>query len=613
MADPSRKPKPGPLMWQLVFADLRHEWLLSLCMVLAIASIMTPLLLLFGLKYGTIETFRHRLLENPRNREIRPLTSQPYEQAWFDEVENWPEVSFVIPYTRQMSANLDAYPITSSTPFSLDIIPSSPGDPWLASANIQSPQDGQAVLSASAAETLGVMPDAKLKVAAKRLQGSQIERGDAELEITAVFADGGPENKAIFTSLSFLEKVEAYKDGRGVPELGWKGDLPAARPVFTAALIGSPEKLSPTSEFKSINNTGFVAIYPITFERASSLTGRTEMPKREYYFLETKGTPVRTDNLLALANIFRGTGTEIYPLVQSLSVSIICDGAPKRFNLVPDLPATTAGSLENYLSPDLSTDRRLKLKMSAGQCSPGETLVTFAGNAGGLKFPVMIEDGPVDLAADYAAAPLILLGSLGQADLRALTYDPGSGLFLLGRRAYAGFRLYAKTLEDVAPLQKKFESMGIKVAAESGRIEEMQKLDSYLTLIFWLITTATVIGAGASLLSNIYAGLERKRRELGVLRLLGVSGLKFIKFPLYSSVLLATGGFISSWLMFSSLSAVINHLFRSHLRAGESLCRLNVDHALTALGLSLAIAALAGIVAALRAVQIEPAEALRDE
>ncbi|MDR2725205.1 MAG: hypothetical protein LBC90_03890, partial [Candidatus Adiutrix sp.] len=52
------------LIWRLVLADLRHEWLLSLCMILAIASILTPLLILLGLKYGTIETFRHRLLEN---------------------------------------------------------------------------------------------------------------------------------------------------------------------------------------------------------------------------------------------------------------------------------------------------------------------------------------------------------------------------------------------------------------------------------------------------------------------------------------------------------------------------------------------------------------------
>jgi putative ABC transport system permease protein len=124
-------------------------------MILAIASIMTPLLILFGLKYGTIETFRHRLLENPKNREMRPLTSRAYDKSWFTEVADWPGVAFVIPYTRQMSATLDAYADSSSAaPVSLDIIPSGAGDAWLESSGLPIPADGQAILSASAAEAL---------------------------------------------------------------------------------------------------------------------------------------------------------------------------------------------------------------------------------------------------------------------------------------------------------------------------------------------------------------------------------------------------------------------------------------------------------------------------
>jgi len=64
----------------LAVADLKHEWILSLCLIIAIAAVIAPLLLMMGLKYGTIETLRERLVEDPAYREIRPLQTQEYTQ-----------------------------------------------------------------------------------------------------------------------------------------------------------------------------------------------------------------------------------------------------------------------------------------------------------------------------------------------------------------------------------------------------------------------------------------------------------------------------------------------------------------------------------------------------
>ena len=606
----------GALIWRLVLADLRHERLLSLCMVLAIAAILTPLLILFGLKFGTIETFRHRLLEDPKNREIRPLTSRAYEQSWFSEVAGWPGVAFVIPYTRQMSASLDAYPDQAlAAPVSLDIIPTGPGDVWLEASDLPVPAEGQAVLSSAAARALGGKPE-KLRVAVKKLLGTKVEQAETELEIIGVFTEGGPESRAIFTSLAFLEKVEAYRDGQAVPELGWPGARPLARPVFTSALLRPAEKLDPIMEFKTINNTGFVAINQVDRERAMALLGRSDVPEGAYYLLETKGEPARADNLLALAGLFRGMGAEIYPLAESLEVTLSGPAGEMRLTLVPAAALDAAGKnpqAPGSLNPEAPPSAWLKLGAAPGWWPAGEARLTFEGRAGSLSFPVMAEESPDITDATTAAAPLTLLGTLAQADRRPLTFQPESRSFLLGRRAYAGFRLYAAALEDVAPLQARFEEEGLTVAAETARIEEMKRLDRYLTLIFWLITIGALVGAAASLLSNVYASLERKRRELGVLRLLGVSGFAFLRYPVYSSILLTIGGFLSSWLLFSGLSALINHLFNEHLKAGESLCRLTPEHLVSAFGISLAIAAASGVAAAIRAARIEPSEALRDE
>ena len=39
----------------LAMADLRHEWILTLCLVIAVAAVVAPLLILPGLKHGTVQ------------------------------------------------------------------------------------------------------------------------------------------------------------------------------------------------------------------------------------------------------------------------------------------------------------------------------------------------------------------------------------------------------------------------------------------------------------------------------------------------------------------------------------------------------------------------------
>src|SRR5262245_45526903 len=81
-----RRQTPRGIVLRLSSADLRHEWILTACLIMAVAAVLSPLLLLFGLKYGTIETLRIRLVQDPRNREIRPLVSKSFAKAWIDDL-----------------------------------------------------------------------------------------------------------------------------------------------------------------------------------------------------------------------------------------------------------------------------------------------------------------------------------------------------------------------------------------------------------------------------------------------------------------------------------------------------------------------------------------------
>ena len=59
-------------IFRLVFADLGHEKLLSLCQVVAIAAVLAPLLVLFGLREGVIGTLIERLNRDPTLRLVVP-------------------------------------------------------------------------------------------------------------------------------------------------------------------------------------------------------------------------------------------------------------------------------------------------------------------------------------------------------------------------------------------------------------------------------------------------------------------------------------------------------------------------------------------------------------
>ena len=62
-------------VFRLASRDYFHEKLMSSCFVLALAAVLGPMMVLFGLKFGIVGAMVDQLIENPLNREIRPVGS----------------------------------------------------------------------------------------------------------------------------------------------------------------------------------------------------------------------------------------------------------------------------------------------------------------------------------------------------------------------------------------------------------------------------------------------------------------------------------------------------------------------------------------------------------
>ncbi|MCE6982042.1 ABC transporter permease, partial [Pseudomonas frederiksbergensis] len=114
------------------------------------------------------------------------------------------------------------------------------------------------------------------------------------------------------------------------------------------------------------------------------------------------------------------------------------------------------------------------------------------------------------------------------------------------QRVYPAFRLYARNLTDVEPLRRFFADRQLLVSTQAPAIAQVQSLSRNLTLVFWIIAALAVAGAFAAICAGALAAVERKRRELSVLRLLGFSTCALLAFvvlqALYSGVLAAVIG-----------------------------------------------------------------------
>jgi len=396
---------------RLSLKDYFHERLLSACAVLGLAAVLAPLLLLFGVKSGIINTMADRLIEDPRNREVTPVGSGRYGEDWFSVAAKRPGVAFIIPQTRSIAASMVLYNGEGKKPHSVvvDLIPTGEGDPLLEKWGRVPKNETSVVLSNTAARKLNMAAGQEVIGRVGRSVAGIKEQVTIRLKVAAVLPIEAFPREAAFVRLGLLEATEDYRDGRGSEAFGWPGQ---ARPP--------------------------------------------------------------------------------------------------------------------------------------------------------------------------------------------------------GPREYPSFRLYARSIYDVATLRDMFFEQGLEVYAKVEEIEVVQSLDRSFTLIFRLIAIVAVFGYFASMASNVLASVNRKSRHLGVTRLIGFSTGSIVWFPIVQSLATSILGTVTAICFYLVVEVLINRLFSQYLSAGEYVCRLSLGHLTVALGFTVAMSIMASAYAAFRVAKIEPSEVIRD-
>ena len=177
---------------------------------------------------------------------------------------------------------------------------------------------------------------------------------------------------------------------------------------------------------------------------------------------------------------------------------------------------------------------------------------------------------------------------------------------------YARARVYARDIDQVAPLERWLNEQHIETSSRLADIDNVKAINHVLGLIFGVIALAALIGCVASMVGAFLANIDRKRKSLAVLRLLGFKRTAVGGFVVLQALLLSLAGYLGGLVFYAVGSHLFDYLLGSSQATGTFVCHITIWHGLAALLLTFVVAALVAMIGAVRAITIQPAESLRE-
>lgn len=406
---PERRGSRVRLLLELALRDLWFDQKVSLCIVASLVAVFTPLLLLFGLKFGVVSQMRDQLLNDPFTLELRMQGNGQFDRTWMEQLAAQPSAGFVIPLTRSLNTEADLMRTRQHFIEGVEVLPTAVGDPLLRSRIAPPTAQNEVVLSTSAAQRLGAAIGDQITLLVQRKRDGAFEQGRMALDVSGILDAAAYGRPAALVTLDLLVAMEDFRDGRRVESLG----------------------------------------------------------------------------------------------------------------------------------------------VSTGEPAAAE------------------------------------------------------------RNSFARARIYARSTDGVAPLATWLETQRVSVTTRLREIESVQAVDRVLTLIFAVIAWTAILGSIASLIGAFLANIERKRRDLATLRLLGFGGAGVCAYVVIQAAALTSVACALGLGMYAVGSGIFNRALGRNLVGDAFVCRLEPEHVLIGCAAALLVAMLVAAIGSLRAVRIQPAESLR--
>jgi putative ABC transport system permease protein len=189
---------------------------------------------------------------------------------------------------------------------------------------------------------------------------------------------------------------------------------------------------------------------------------------------------------------------------------------------------------------------------------------------------------------------------------------PGPDDAALKARAYASARLYARDLDQVEALGEAVEKTGVSVRLRSQQIAVVRTLDHGLNWVAGIIVLLGMVGVACSIAVSQWLGVERRRREISVLRLIGLTRANALLMLVAEALAVAACAFVAACLVFLVLSPLADRLIAAVEIIDGPICRLAPGQFALLFAITVLAGGLGALIGGARVLAIEPAECLRE-
>ena len=223
------------LVFGLAMKSLLYERVHLVCNAAILASVLVPLMVIFGIKNGVYSALLDRLLSDPTTLRIETTGNVEFSEEDVRTVRSWELSDFVTAKTRSIFDFVNVRRHGDIEKRTAILVPSGKGDPTLPENLEFTPHD--AVLSANLARQLNISVGDPIQIftqAADRPRQLMLP-----LKTIAILPDAHAAGRSVFADIAVLDLVEAFYDEYALPDYGiTEGrDLSTRVPAFEGMRI----------------------------------------------------------------------------------------------------------------------------------------------------------------------------------------------------------------------------------------------------------------------------------------------------------------------------------------------------------------------------------------
>ena len=580
----------------LAFRDISHERILSLCMACSLGAIFTPIIILLGLQQGIIGNMLDTLESDPASRLVRPkfMSQSPIPQESLDAIRQ-SGVEFIASETSHLL--LDVKGLTDS----VNVVPSSKQDPFVIQSN---PKDiGKnikwVVISESLSKKLGKFKGDSLTLLLRRTTNSNNpEEIPIDFEIVGILSAEMMPDVKIYLPTKVFNGIYHWRKGYDVFELGLKGNRENKfSPEYDGVITGFYLKTPKNEDFNQMlaGRLPFSTL-PQIYE---DITNNSE--QASWRLWQTVNSTITLADIQVLNNqlLNYGYAPHIVPYVKDINLVLDKSDISKTWRIY---------MLEEHLSPHWEEGVKPIVYISREDLAfAGDQLLILKTGVKKTKvmIPVLLQVSD-NVPSGYIVASHHFSGLLRTAERLGASYDGDRHTFALDSKEQVRyFRVYSESIEQLEALVQIVKDVGNDIGINAlkepvSRLYEVQKirtLSDYMKKIYFLIAAISGVSTIFAVSASVYATVQRRKKDLAYLNMLGVDKSTIIFFPFIKSMILISIGLLISFIAYWIFGALASHWFVDLLGETESLTRLQFNYAVSLIIIILSLGGISSLLA----------------